>query len=136
MSILPGIQITADALDAEKARLEVIAQNIANAQTTRGADGQAYKRREVSFESFVEKMGMNHVSRLRISDIRTDDTPGQKIFNPQHPHADQEGFVELPNVELTREMVDMMTASRAYEANLTVVRTSRQMAQQALIIGK
>jgi flagellar basal-body rod protein FlgC len=140
MNILPAISVTADALTAEKTRLEIIGQNIANAQTTRGPDGLPYQRKVVTFETQLrEAVGLDgrpSVEGIRVASITSDPTPGQRIHNPGHPHADASGMVQLPNVSLPQEMVDLITASRAYEANLAVVRTSRQMAMRALQIGK
>ena len=73
---------------------------------------------------------------VRVVDVFDDQTPGRMIFNPGHPHANDDGMVEMPNVDVSREMIDLISASRAYEANLTVVKTSRRMAQQALAIGR
>jgi flagellar basal-body rod protein FlgC len=140
MNILPSVQITADALSAEKVRLDIVAQNIANAQTTRGPDGLPYQRRIVSFEAELAQAanadGSGRLTGLRVADITADTTLGPLIHNPSHPHADASGMVRMPNVNTTREMVDLITASRAYEANLSVVKTARQMAEQALKIGR
>jgi flagellar basal-body rod protein FlgC len=90
----------------------------------------------VAFESVLnEQMGAN-MQGVRISEIRPDQTPGDVISNPNHPHADDEGNVQMPNVNVAFEMVDMITATRSYEANLAVVRNARQMANQALAIGR
>jgi len=140
MDLLPAIEVTSDALNAEKIRLEVIGQNIANAQTTRGPDGKAYARKIVTFETQLREAtlgeGGPRLSGLRVAAITDDPKPGEKVYDPGHPHADMNGMVHLPNVNLSEEMVDLITASRAYEANLSVVRTSRQMAQRAMMIGK
>jgi flagellar basal-body rod protein FlgC len=140
MHILPAIDVTSDALNAEKVRLEVIGQNIANAQTTRGPGGVPYQRKVVTFETELRNAGVTEGGRprqgLHVSAITADPTAGQRIFSPGHPHADANGMVQMPNVNLATEMVDMITASRAYEANLSVVRTARQMAQRALAIGR
>lgn len=143
MNILPALGITVDALNAEKTRLEIVGQNIANAQTTRGPDGQPYQRRVVSFETQLWQASgadaaAGHVqpSSVRVSAITPDPTPGEFVFNPGHPHADARGMVQMPNVNTAREMVDLISASRAYEANLSVVRTARQMAARALAIGR
>jgi flagellar basal-body rod protein FlgC len=140
MNILPAIGITSDALAAEKVRLEVIGQNIANAQTTRGPDGRAYQRKIVSFEAQLQHGagldGNRGTPSLRVASITADPTPGDEVYMPGHPHADSNGMVRLPNVNVAREMVDLVTASRAFEANLSVVRTSRQMAIKALQIGR
>jgi flagellar basal-body rod protein FlgC len=140
MDLLPGISTTADALSAEKTRLNVIAQNIANAFTTKGVDGSAYRRKMVTFESYMPKgikaQGEVGLQGVRVGKIVDDASPLKRVYNPQHPDADAQGMVSLPNVDVSREMVDMITASRAYEANLQMVKTSRLMVQQALQIGK
>ncbi len=141
MNLLTGIEATTDALNAEKVRMNVVAQNIANAFTTRDVNGEVYKRKMVAFESYVDNAskangGDPMVRGVRISHITEDDTPSRMIYNPQHPDANAEGMVEMPNVEMSREMVDMITSTRAYEANLQVVRHARRMAQQALAIGR
>lgn len=139
MSLISGIDITSSALDAQKTRLDIVAQNIANAQTTRGPDGLPYKRQMVSFETeLVKRLGSDGVSlpRVKVTGITPDQRPGQKIFDPQHPHADRSGLVTLPNVNLAHEMVDLISATRVYEANLSVARNSKQMAMKALEMGK
>lgn len=133
MEIIPGLNLTASALDAHKVRLEAIAQNIANANTTRGPDGEAYKRQLVSFASVLDNQGRHGV---RVSGLHQDTTPGPSVYNPAHPHANEEGMVQMPNVVMSLEMVDMISASRAYEANLTAAKTARQMATKALEIGR
>ncbi len=133
MDLIPGIQQTASALELNKQRLEVIAQNIANAHTTRGPDGGPYQRQMVSFEAALDK-AKNY--GVQITELTKDLTPGPEVYNPSHPHADENGLVKMPNVSMSMEMVDMIAASRAYEANLSVAKTSRQMAQRALEIGR
>jgi flagellar basal-body rod protein FlgC len=136
MNVLASTAITATALDAEKMRVDITSQNIANAHTTKGIDGKPYQRRIVAFESVLnEQMGAN-MQGVRISDIKRDQTQGEIINNPEHPHADENGNVQMPNVNIAFEMVDMVTATRSYEANLAVVRNARQMANQALSIGR
>ena len=136
MNVLSASTITASALDAEKRRVDIVSQNIANANTTRGLNGKAYERQIVSFESFLDAAAGPNMEGVRISEIKSDKTPGELIYNPQHPHADNQGNVQMPNVNVPFEMVDMVTASRSYEANLAVVRNARQMASQALSIGR
>ena len=144
MNLIPGIESTGSALSAEKIRLEIIAQNIANSNTTQDASGNVYKRKEVAFEEYIKTperrvpgyVDENLYQGVRVTDVYDDQTPGRMIFNPGHPHANEDGMVEMPNVEVAREMVDMIASSRAYEANLTVARTARQMAQKAISIGK
>lgn len=134
MNFITGIQSTASALSAEKIRMDLVAQNIANANTTRDVDGKAYQRKVVTFETMLDESG--GASGVKVGRILNDSTPGEKVYNPQHPHADKDGMVTMPNVNTAIEMVDLMSASRAYEANLAVARNARQMATKALAIGK
>ena len=142
MNIMPGLESTASALAAEKVRLDVIGQNIANAHTTRGPDGQPYARKMVSFEAKLLDVGTNSdggknlTTGVGIKAIKSDPKAGPLVYNPGHPDADEKGMVRLPNVNLTHEMVDLIAASRSYEANLQVVRTAKQMAQSALRMGR
>jgi flagellar basal-body rod protein FlgC len=139
MNLISGIEITAGALNASKTRLDIVAQNIANAQTTRTPDGGPYQRQVVSFETeLIRRVGAGGpaLQSVGIGSITADRTPGQQVYNPQHPDANPDGLVTMPNVNLSYEMVDLITASRAYEANLSVVRNARQMAMKALEIGK
>ena len=141
MNLISGIDVTASALNAQKTRLDIVAQNIANAQTTRGPDGLPYQRKIVSFETeLIRQTGTSADSKptqsVRVSGIQADTTPGTRVYDPQHPDASKDGYVTMPNVNMAYEMVDLMTASRAYEANLSVVKNARQMALKALDIGK
>jgi flagellar basal-body rod protein FlgC len=141
MNLISGIDVTAGALNAQKTRLDIVAQNIANAQTTRGPDGLPYQRKTVSFETeLLRQQGSPtnaaSIQGVRVGSIQTDNTPGQRIYDPSHPDADSNGYVTMPNVNMAYEMVDLMTASRAYEANLSVVKNAKQMAMKALEIGK
>jgi flagellar basal-body rod protein FlgC len=137
MNLIAGIEVTAGALNANKTRLDIVAQNIANAQTTRTADGGPYKRQIVSFETeLVKRTGGASVTTVRVGGVTNDKTPGQQVYNPQHPDAGADGLVTMPNVNLAYEMVDLITASRAYEANLSVAKNSRNLAMKTLEIGK
>lgn len=137
MNLISGIDITAGALNAQKTRLDIVAQNIANAQTTRTPNGQPYQRQIVSFESeLIRRASGASLQGIKVGSIAPDRTPGQQVYNPQHPDADAEGLVTMPNVNLSYEMVDLITASRAYEANLAIVKNARQMAAKTLEIGK
>jgi flagellar basal-body rod protein FlgC len=141
MNIISGIDITSSALSAQKTRLDIVAQNIANAQTTRGPNGEPYQRKLVSFESeLVRRTGDTAsgpgLQSVRIASITDDKSKGERVYDPQHPDATADGYVQMPNVNMAFEMVDLMTASRAYEANLAVVKNARQMAMKALDIGK
>jgi flagellar basal-body rod protein FlgC len=137
MNLISGIDVTADALSAQKTRLDIVAQNIANAQTTRTASGGPYQRQVVSFETeLVRQSGGASLQSVRVSNITADPTPGEKVYNPQNPDAGPDGFVAMPNVNLAYEMVDLITASRAYEANLSFAKNARQLAEKTLEIGK
>jgi flagellar basal-body rod protein FlgC len=134
MNFITGLNSTASALQTEKTRMDVVSQNIANAHTTRDVNGEAYKRKVVSFESALD--ASTGGTGVRVSKITDDSTPGELVRNPQHPHADKDGMVQMPNVNTSMEMVDLISASRAYEANLSVARNARQMATKALSIGR
>jgi flagellar basal-body rod protein FlgC len=137
MNLIAGIDVTSGALSAQKTRLDIVAQNIANAQTTRTPEGGPYQRQIVSFEGeLVRRAGGAPLQTVHVSGITADRTPGQMVFNPQHPDAGPDGMVRMPNVNLSYEMVDLVTASRAYEANLSVAKNARQMALKTLEIGK
>jgi flagellar basal-body rod protein FlgC len=136
MNVISASSITGSALDAEKMRVDIVSQNIANANTTKGIDGKPYQRRIVAFESLLDAAAGPNMQGVRVSEIKRDENPGEIINNPRHPHADKDGNLTMPNVNIPFEMVDMVTATRSYEANLAVVRNARQMATQALSIGR
>lgn len=142
MNLIPSLGITGAALNAERVRLDVVAQNIANANTTKDASGAAYQRKVVSFESVMDDAasrangGTSNIRSVRVSGIASDPVAGPRVYNPGHPDADTNGMVTMPNVEVAREMVDLITSSRAYEANLSAAKTARSMADAALRIGK
>lgn len=133
MNLISGINLTSSALNAEKIRMDLVAENIANAQTTHDVNGGPYQRKVVSFESVLDGAGKS----VRVSGVSKDSTPGEQVYNPSHPDADKKtGMLQMPNVNVAMEMVDLMSSSRAYEANLQVVRNARQLAMKALSIGK
>lgn len=139
MNLISGLEITGGALNAQKTRLDIVAQNIANAQTTRTPNGGPYQRQIVSFETeLIRQEGVPGpaLQGVKVANVSTDHTPGQQVYNPQHPDAGPDGLVTMPNVNLSYEMVDLITASRAYEANLAVAKNARQMALKTLQIGK
>ena len=139
MNLISGIDITGSALNAQKTRLDIVAQNIANAQTTRTPNGGPYQRQVVSFETeLLRRQGLTGAAlqSVRVANVSTDRTAGQQVYNPQHPDAGPNGLVTMPNVNLSYEMVDLITASRSYEANLAVAKNARQMAMKTLEIGK
>ena len=144
INILTGIDSTASALNAERIRMDVVAQNIANVNVTRDASGRAkpYQRQQVIFESVLADQARANgapgqpTQSVRAALIKADPRPPRLVYQPGHPDADPGGMVAMPNINIHEEMVDLMTASRAYEANLGVVKTARSMAMQTLSIGK
>jgi len=135
---LNGIDSTASALTAERVRMDVITQNIANANTTRGLDGKPYQRQQVVFEKVLQQaQGLETgQQQVQVARIENDQRPPRLIFNPGHPDADGDGMVAFPNINIHEEMADLIVSSRAYEANLAVVKNARAMALQTLSIGK
>ncbi len=137
INILTGIQSTAAALDAEQTRLNIISENIANANTTHGADGKPYRRQVVVFESALQQaMSGQQVPTLRVAAIEKDPSPLQMVYEPGNPDANAQGMVAMPNVNIQEEMADLISASRTFEANLAVVRNARDLANQTLTIDK
>jgi len=143
MDIIPGLQSSASALHAERIRMEVISQNIANANTTKAENGEPYRRQLVHFESILRKqMGQpnnvasNNLSQVEATKIIEDSRPFREVYQPGHPDANKDGMVQYPNVHIHEEMADMISASRAYEANMAVIRTSRTLAIQTINMGK
>ncbi len=139
MDLLDTINITASGLSAQRTRVQTAAANLANARTTRTPEGGAYKRRSAVFQAApVDAFGSRLEQELAgvvVTDITADQTPGPQVFDPSHPDADDQGFVELPNVDIMSEMVDLMAASRTYEANANVLDITRDLAARALDIG-
>ncbi|NQX46169.1 flagellar basal body rod protein FlgC [Paenibacillus tritici] len=140
--------ISASALTAQRLRMDVISSNIANAETTRASmvDGKAvpYRRKLVvmetaqpdSFSNILNsKMGSGSEG-VKVKSIIEDSSPLKPVYNPSHPDADADGYVYMPNVDLTKEMVDMLSASRSYEANVTMLNASKSMVAKALEIGR
>ncbi len=138
LNALNGIQSTAAALTAERMRMDVISQNIANANTTRAADGKPYQRQQVLFETVLNQHGVaggDSPSTIQAR-VVTDKRDPKRVYEPGHPDADKNGVVTLPDINIHEEMADLISASRSFEANLAVVKNARQMALQTLAIGK
>lgn len=146
MSFLQSFDVSASALTAQRLRMDIIANNLANVNTTRTAKGGAYRR---EMPVFTEKPGENSFSQIlqktldgqigqgvRVSGIIEDQTPLKMVYNPDHPDANALGYVEMPNVNTITEMVDMISATRAYEASVTAINSAKSMAQKALEIGR
>ena len=140
IQILTGIQSTAAALDAEHTRLDVISENIANANTAHGPDGKPYQRQVVVFETALQSAmgagGGAQLPEVKVARIESDPRPPMQVYDPGNPDADKSGMVSLPNIDVHEEMADLISASRTFEANLAVVKNDRTMAMQTLAIGK
>jgi flagellar basal-body rod protein FlgC len=131
----------ASGLSAERTRMEVAVSNLANAESTRGADGQPYRRRDVVLtsdpvESFDAVLGRASAIGVKVADIVEDQSPFKRRYDPSHPDADADGLVAVPNVDVPEQMVDMLTASRAYQANLAAIGFIRDMVNRALELGR
>ena len=145
MDLFKAMEITASGLNAERSRMNTIASNLANAKTTRTEDGKGpYKRLDPvftsvpltqKFDDLVGDKAASAASIVRVNEIRQDQNPPMMVFEPGHPDADPNGYVAMPNVNVVQEMVNMITASRAYEAGVTVMQTVKGMARTALNIG-
>lgn len=134
-----AINASASALTAERTRIEVAVSNIANADSTRGPDGKPYRRRDVVLaadHAFDAALGQAGVSGVKVAAVVEDQTPFKRRYDPSHPDADKDGFVAMPNVDTPEEMVNMMSASRAYQANLTAIGLIRELVNKSLELGK
>lgn len=144
MSFLQSLNISGSGLTAQRFRMDVISENIANQDTTRTENGGPYRRKMVVLSStpnnFKNKLIRNisdyEAGGVEVSDIIEDETEFKLVYNPQHPDADENGYVNMPNVDTLKETVDMMEAYRAYQANITALNTTKQMALKALEIGR
>jgi flagellar basal-body rod protein FlgC len=139
INFLTGVQSSSAALAAERVRMEVISDNLANVNTPRGLDGKLYQRKQVVFETMLnqaQNVGGDAPTLIKVGKITSDSTPGRLVYDPSSPYKDAKGMVELPAIDVHTEMADMIASSRAFEANLAVIKNSRQMALQALSIGK
>jgi flagellar basal-body rod protein FlgC len=131
---LSSLQISGSALTAERTRLDIISQNIANVHTTRGPDGHAYHRRQVVFETLSGDQAP--AGGVHVAAVTNSSTPMEQIYDPGNPDANAQGYVEMPNVNLVEEMVDLITATRAYEANVAVVNATKTLVSRALDLGR
>lgn len=144
MAFLNSLSISGSALTAQKFRMDVISQNIANADTTRTEEGGPYRRKMVVFTPKEGDFGsaLNSASKnlegagVQVTEVVEDSSALTPVYNPTHPDADANGYVMMPNVNTVKEMTDMISATRSYEANITVFNAVKQMAQKALDIGK
>jgi flagellar basal-body rod protein FlgC len=140
-TLFAAINASASALTAERTRIEVAVSNMANAESTRGPDGQPYRRRDVILASappqtFESALGQAGAVGVKVVGIVEDKAPFRRRYDPAHPDADPEGFVALPNIDTPEEMVNMLSASRAYQANLTAIGLIRDLLQKSLDLAK
>ncbi|MFC7392545.1 flagellar basal body rod protein FlgC [Scopulibacillus cellulosilyticus] len=142
-----GLNISASALTAQRLRMDVISSNMANADTTRSklvnGKWQPYQRKEVEmapinpgFQSHLNNALSNSAGGVEVKQITNDPTPFKEVYQPENPEADKNGYVKMPNVDPLKEMVDLMSATRSYEANVTVLNANKDMLLKALDIGK
>jgi flagellar basal-body rod protein FlgC len=136
--LFAGAAISGSGMSAERFRMEVIANNIANANSTRSANGGPFRRQDVVFAEVlggaINRDGTPELRGVQAVELVEDPTPLPRVYSPGHPDADAEGFVRMPNVQLPIEMVNLLTAARAYEANLRAFQTFRTMNEQAIAV--
>lgn len=152
MAFFNSMNVSATGLTAQRLRMDVISENIANVNTTRTLQGGPYRRKTVLFQEIQETpfsgmmqdvLGDDNLRRraplgmgVRVSNVVQCGIQGPKIYDPHHPDANAEGYVEMPNVNIVEEMVNMISASRSYEANITAINTAKQMMSRTLEIGR
>ena len=144
MDIFQTLKISSSALKAQQIRLKTISSNLANIETTRTPEGGPYKKKSVVFKSVEDPSFEKHLDQnmkgvakgVEVSRIITSNSAPKTIYDPSHPDADEKGYVALPNINLLEEMADLMAATRAYEANVTTIKSAKRMALKALEIGK
>ena len=145
MSVFGAMDVSAAGMTAQQLRMDTISENIANVNTTRGADGRPYRRKTVvfnekSYPTFSESLSMankhNIGKGVKVTRIVEDPSEGRLVYDPAHPDANEDGYVTLPNVNTVTEMTNMIDATRAFEANVTVMNSTKGMAMKALDIGQ
>ncbi len=129
-------KVSASAIESQRRRMNIIASNMANVNSTRTEEGGPYRRKDVVFSPMNMESNPVELQGVRIDNIITDNTPLKKIYDPGNPDADNEGYVEMPNVNIIEEMVNMMTAFRAYEASVSAFNLSKSMFMKSLEIGR
>jgi flagellar basal-body rod protein FlgC len=145
MGLFDALDVSGSGLSAERLRMDVTAENLANAQTTQGANGQPYKRKEVVLQeigggdfgaALAGAMGTSaqssSVGGVQVTGVVEDQTPAKQVYDPGHPDANAQGYVSMPNVDPVTEMVDLITASRSYEADVTAMQTAKSMFSKTL----
>lgn len=145
MDILTGMRVSASGMSAQRQRMNTISSNIANINTTRSAEGGPYRRKDVVFEAIPEAKSFGEilmsqpqrdVARVQVTDVHTDRKAPILKFEPDHPDADENGYVAYPNINLMEEMANMIQATRAYEANVSAMQATKDMAMTSLELGR
>ena len=145
MDFFTSMRISATGMNAQQTRMNTISSNIANSETTETAEGGPYKRKDPVFtaiadrETFGEILAGHldeHAQAVQVTEIQEDTRPARLVYNPKHPHANEQGYVAMPNVNPVEEMANMISATRSYEANTTALNAAKSMAMRALEIGK
>ncbi len=141
-TLFAAMRISASGMSAQRARMDIVAENIANAESTRTPDGGPYRRREIVFQAVPQRRGFDDVFRssfqedgaheVRVAGVVKDSRPFREVYNPSHPDADANGMVKMPNVNTIEEMVDMQSAARSFEANVTVMEAAKRMFLKSL----
>jgi flagellar basal-body rod protein FlgC len=143
MDFFTALKVSGSGLSAERTRVNLASSNLANAETTRGPNGQPYQRLDPVFQAVAVEAngapaqpGAEPAMGVAVSQVVADPNPGKRVYSPGHPDADADGFVTFPNVNPVNEVVNLLSASRGYEANATAVETLKQMAQRGLDISR
>ena len=145
MNFINALHISASGLTSQRLRMNVVSSNLANSHTTRTPEGGPYKRKDIvfsakpletSFQKMIKSQINEKLSEVKVVGVIEDQRPPVIKYDPQHPDADEKGYVSLPNINLVEEMVNMMSATRSYEANVTAINATKRMALKALEIGK
>ena len=145
MNFIDALSTSASGLSAQRLRMNLISSNLANINTTKTEAGGPYRRKDAVFaaqpqeDSFGRALSQqleSGVNTVRVDSIRTDNRPPIQKYDPENPDADEQGYVDLPNINVVEEMVNMISATRSYEANVTAVKSTKEMANQALEIGR
>ena len=141
MDFLKSMAVSASGMSAQRLRMNIVSSNLANAHSSKTANGEPYRRKDVVFSAVSPKSEFGQelqsamdkqMKLVKVSQIVQDQDPFRLVYNPSHPHADEKGFVKMPNVRIIEEMANMIDATRSYEANLAVLKASKHMATKAL----
>ena len=144
MDFLSAMKIGASGLTAQRQRMDTIASNLANIETTRTPEGGPYKRKDVMFAALpldefattLENALNEHMRQVKVTEVVEDPSPPTMVFNPNHPDANEEGYVAMPNINLMEEMVNLINATRSFEANIQSVNAAKTMALRAIDLGR